>query len=75
MYRTAHVHAYDVLDTIFVSCQLTQWDGDPAEVEKKQLLISAECKSFGDDDPTIWLWRALQAMQEELDSTDGLDRS
>lgn len=67
MYRTAHLHAYDVLDTVVISAQVAEFDDPSSNAITKTLTWRCELQSFGDDDPSVWLWRALQVLQEELD--------
>lgn len=67
MYRTATMAVYDVLDTVFITATVMEYDGTPGAVEPTKTVVSAEVSSRGDDDYTVWLWRALQALQSELD--------
>jgi hypothetical protein len=69
MYRVAHLHAYDMLDTIVVSVQLSEYD-KPGEHEITRTIHWHDYVSgVGDDDPSLWLWRVLQLMQATLHST------
>jgi hypothetical protein len=67
MYRVCSLHAYDVLDTIVVSVQLSEFD-KPGEHEITRTIHWHDyVSSVGDDDPSLWLWRVLQLMQEHLE--------
>lgn len=67
MYRTATMSAYDVLDTIFINAVVTEYEGTPGASEKTQFTWSASLPSTGEADTSIWLWKALQALQATLD--------
>jgi hypothetical protein len=67
MYRTATLSVFDVLDTIFVNAVVTEYNGTPGLVEPTKSVVSVSVRSTGDDDWRIWLWRALQQLQSELD--------
>lgn len=67
MYRTAHLHAYDVLDTIMVTVTITEYGDPPLSGRTALLQWHLSVQGHGDDDPSLWLWRALQLAQEELE--------
>lgn len=67
MYRTATLAVYDVLDTVFVNARVLEYSSTPGTVPPTELVVSASILSVGEEDPTIWLWKALQALQHELD--------
>lgn len=67
MYRTAHLHAYDVLDTIMVTVTITEYADPPLSGRTALLTWHLSVAGVGDDDPSIWMWRALQLAQEELE--------
>ena len=69
MYRTALVRAYDVLDTIHVVATITEYD-DMGGPESKAVVtsVNSTVRSVGRDDPSIWLWEAIQSLQMVLDN-------
>lgn len=68
MYRTARLAIYDVLDTVFCNIVITEYPETPGACQPDVYAYSASVPSTGEDDPTIWAWKALQALQAELDS-------
>jgi hypothetical protein len=69
LYRVAHIHAYDVLDTIVVSAQVSEFGDVTPPVIDRTLNWRCTVQGHGDADPSLWLWRVLQILQEELDGS------
>lgn len=67
MYRTATVSCYDVLDQVMVSAVVMEYTETPGTQPPDRIVFSCQVTGHGDDDVTIWLWRALQGLQAELD--------
>lgn len=67
MYRTATIAVYDVLDTIFISATIMEYDGTPGMTEPTKTVVSTQVSSHGDDDARLWLWRGVQQLQFKLD--------
>jgi len=67
MYRVAHLHAYDVLDEIVVSVQLSEFEYPNDTQITRTLNWKDSVQGVGDDDPSLWLWRVLQLLQEHLE--------
>lgn len=68
MYRTCTVQVYDVLDTVYISAVILNYHTTPGLEPPTRETYSAAVRSTGEDDPTIWLWKALQGLQTELDT-------
>lgn len=68
MYRTAILSVYDVLDQVFVSAKVMTYSDTPGKVPPTVSVWSTTVSGVGEDDTSIWLWRALQGLQEELDN-------
>lgn len=67
MYRTATLAAYDVMDQVHVSVKVLTYPDTPGTVPPTVDVYAAQVRSRGHDDPTLWLWDALQALQAVLD--------
>lgn len=67
MYRTATLAAYDVLDQVFINAVIKEYPSTPGTEPPREIIVSATVPSRGEEDPSIWLWTALQALQHELD--------
>lgn len=53
------VAVYDVLDTVFVSATVTEYNGTPGVVEPVKYVLTAQMQSRGDEDAEEWICRAL----------------
>jgi hypothetical protein len=58
-YRTAMVAVYDVLETVFVSATVTEYNGTPGIVKPDKYVLTASMQSRGDEDWQDWILRAL----------------
>lgn len=58
-YRTAMIAVYDVLDTVFVSATVTEYNGTPGVVEPVKFVLASSLPSKGEDDGEQWLLDAL----------------
>jgi len=70
MYRTATLAVYDVLDTIFINAVVMEYHTTPGTEPPTRIVYSASISSIGDDDASLWLWRATQALQSRLSSSE-----
>lgn len=53
------VAVYDVLDTIFVSATVTEYDGTPGIVEPTKYVLTASLPSRGEEDAQTWILDAM----------------
>ena len=67
MYRTARIHLYDVLDTVFVNLVLTEYDGLPGEVTPTETVWSTTAPGIGAEDYWQWLLPAIGALVTEIE--------
>lgn len=58
-YRTAMIAVYDVLDTVFVSATVTEYNGTPGVVAPVKYVLSSSLESHGDEDAETWILRAI----------------
>lgn len=58
-YRTAMVAIYDVLDTVFVSATVTEYNGTPGVVAPVKYVLTTSLPSRGEDDAETWILDAL----------------
>ena len=69
MYRTAVVTAYDVMDSVHVKATITEYDEVGSRDAKPVVTeVVSTVRSKGHDDPTLWLWEAIQSLQVVLDN-------
>lgn len=68
MYRTATVTAYDCLDQVVVKAVILEYNEVGTGQPPERTEVSSQVRSVGGDDPTIWLWEAVQSLQMVLDS-------
>lgn len=66
MYRTATVAAYDVLDTVHLTCTVTLYDGLGLGQHEVELHTVATVDGVGSSEGSIWLRDALVALIESL---------
>jgi len=66
MYRTATLSIYDVMDQVHINIVIAQYRSMPGTLSPEQFIYSATLPSTGEEEPTVWAWRALQALQDEL---------
>lgn len=53
------VAIYDVLDTVFVSATVTEYNGTPGVVAPVKYVLTTSLPSRGDDDAETWILEAL----------------
>lgn len=68
MYRTATIATYDVLDSIFINAVVMEYPSTPGTEPPTRTVYSASISSVGEEDESVWLWTALQALQSRLSS-------
>jgi hypothetical protein len=69
MYRTAVVTAYDVMDSVHVKATITEYnDLGNRDVKPVVTEVVSTVRSKGHEDPSLWLWEAIQSLQVALDN-------
>jgi hypothetical protein len=66
MWRTATVHAYDVMDQIFISVSVRATTEDRSETIESELRLTTTIEGVGEDDPREWLRDVLLAALESI---------
>ena len=66
MYHTATISVYDVLHTVFVSCRVLEYSSTPGTLSPSEFVYSTSITSIGENNPQLWLQRALSHMAAEL---------
>lgn len=67
MYRTATLSCYDVMDQVHINARVLTYPSTPGTEPPEVDVYAVTLQSRGHDDPTLWLWEALQALQAVLD--------
>lgn len=67
MYRTATLSVFDVMDQVYVNARVVTYPSTPGTEPPTVDVYATTLQSRGHDDPTLWLWDALQALQGVLD--------
>jgi len=65
MYRTAVIRQYDVLDTVFIACVITEYSDTPGTLPPIEYVLSTSIPGRGDDDRLRWLYEGLTALAAE----------
>lgn len=66
MYRVATVQAFDVLDQVHVSAQVTLYEGSLERTHSIEFSCATTVDGVGSGDGAVWLRDALVALAETL---------
>jgi hypothetical protein len=66
MYRTANIAAFDVMDEVHISAQVTLYDGYGKGEHEVEIRCATTVSGVGSSEGQIWLRDALVALAETL---------
>lgn len=66
MYRTASIHAYDVMDTVHITATVMLYTGMGPGQHEVEIHCATTVQGVGSGDGAVWLRDALVALAETL---------